>query len=374
MSWNRPLCLAPLVLLLGCSPAEQPAPAPAPEPEPRPAALQKVSIGVSPVLSSAGVFIAIERGYFEELGIEADTTTFAASGAQLLPSLVRGDLDVGGGNISAGLYNAFNDGHGLRIVADKGTVMEGCGYLALIAAEQHVPQGNSSLFSIKKGFKMGTTAPGVSQEIVTERWAQHYGLTLDDIELVHMPYGGFLPALANGSLDATVQIEPHVAKAVAEGIAVRIAGDELVYPDQQSAAIFFSEKFISERPQVAQAWINAYVRGLRDYNDAFFHGEGFDETVALLIEGTRVNEARLYSQMAPVGLKPDGSVISASLEADARWLTDKEYVKAPVDMATIIDSSFVVEANRVLGPYAPPAAAEPAPAPAEGAVPAGEAG
>ena len=363
---SRILLLAGIALLGACSTTtEAPVAEPDVAPEPAEPTLQKVSIGASPVLSSAGIFIAIERGYFAEEGIEADTTTFASSGAELLPSLVKGDLDVGGGNISAGLYNAFNDGHGLRIVADKGTVMKDCGYLALIAAVDHVPDGDVSKFALKKGMKMGTTAPGVSQEIVTERWAQHYGLTLDDIEIVHLPYSGFLPALANGGLDATVQIEPHVAKAVAEGIAVRIAGDEVVYENQQSAAIFFSEKFISERPEVAQGWMNAYVRGLRDYNDAFFHGHQYDETVELLTKWTKVKEVELYSQMVPVGLKPDGSLFTDALAADAQWLTDHEYVKAPVDMSLVVDTSFVEKANEKLGPYIPPKQEEPVAAPEE---------
>jgi len=357
---SRFLMLAGLMALGACDTPEAPTPVAVLSPGPVAPAMQKVSIGASPVLSSAGIFIAIERGYFAEEGIEADTTTFASSGAELLPSLVKGDLDVGGGNISAGLYNAFNDGHGLRIVADKGTVMKDCGYLALIAANQHVPDGDVSKFEIKKGFRMGTTAPGVSQEIVTERWAQHYGLTLDDIEIVHLPYSGFLPALANGGLDATVQIEPHVAKAVAEGIAVRIAGDEVVYEDQQSAAIFFSEKFITERPEVAQAWMKAYVRGLRDYNDAFFYDHRYDETVALLTQWTKVKEIELYSQMVPVGLKPDGSLYTDALAADAQWLTEHGYVKAPVDMSLVVDTSFVEKANQELGPYVPPKQPEPA--------------
>ncbi len=366
---SRFLTLAGLLALGACNTPQAPAPAAEPPPAPEPPALQKVSIGASPVLSSAGIFIAIERGYFAEEGIEADTTTFASSGAELLPSLVKGDLDVGGGNISAGLYNAFNDGHGLRIVADKGTVMADCGYLALIAATQHVPDGDVSKFEIKKGFKMGTTAPGVSQEIATERWAQHYGLTLDDIEIVHLPYSGFLPALANGGLDATVQIEPHVAKAVAEGIAVRIAGDELVYEDQQSAAIFFSEKFISERPELAQAWMKAYVRGLRDYNDAFFHDHQRAEVIELLTKWTSVKQVELYDQMVPVGLKPDGGLFVESLAADAQWLTDHGYVKAPVDMSLIVDTSFIEKANQDLGPYIPPRTVEPVAAPQEAPTP-----
>ncbi|MDP7111258.1 MAG: ABC transporter substrate-binding protein [Myxococcota bacterium] len=360
-----PLIALSLVLLAGCGSGEtDPAGGegtPAAEAA-SPRELQTVTIGVSPVMSSSGVFIALERGYFAEEGIEADTTTFASSGAELLPSLVKGDLMVGGGNISAGLYNAFNDGHGLRIVADKGTVKEGCGYLALIAGKQEVPDGDPARFKLEKGDRMATTAPGVSQEIVTERWAQHYGLELGDIELLHMPYTSFLPALENGSIQAAVEIEPHVARAVDEGIAIRIAGDEDVYADQQSAAIFFSEKFITEQPELAQGWMNAYVRGLRDYNDAFVHGVNREETVQLLIKWTKVKDAALYDKMVPVGLSPDGAMIVDSLRADAEWLQAHEYVKQPVDMAVVVDTSWANKAVQKLGPYQPPqATAEAAP-------------
>jgi NitT/TauT family transport system substrate-binding protein len=317
--------------------------------------LEKVMIGTSPVLSSAGIFIAIERGYFAEEGIKADTTTFASSGAQLLPSLVKGDLDVGGGNINAGIYNAFSDGHGLRIVADKGTVSKGRGYLALIAAKKNVPDGDPSKFKIEKGYTMAVTAKGVSQEIVTERWAKKWGLELSDIRLVTMPYSAFVPALANGSLDATVEIEPHVARAVEEGAAIRIAGDDDVYPDQQSAAIFFSEKFITERPKVAQGWMNAYVRGLRDYNDAFIHGKDFEPVVELLIKWTKVKNPVLYKKMVPVGLSPDGALNVKSLGNDLQWLTDKGYVKKPVKIEQVVDTTFIENAVTKLGTYTPPA-------------------
>ena len=316
--------------------------------------LDKVIIGSSPVLSSAGIFIAMERGYFKEENIDPDTTTFASSGVQMLPSLIKGDLMVGGGNINAGLYNAFNDGHGVRIVADKGTVSKDCGYLALVAALKNVPDNDPAKFKIKKGYVMALTAKGVSQEIVTERWVRKFGLELSDIRLVTMPYGAFVPALANGSLDATVQIEPHVARAVEEKAAIRIAGDDEVYPEQQSAAIFFSEDFVEKHKDLAQRWMNAYLRGLRDYNDAFFHGKDFEKIVKILVKWTKVKDPELYKKMVPVGLSPDGSLNIESLKNDANWLHEKGYVKKPVNINSIVDTSFIENASKKLGPYVPP--------------------
>ena len=64
--------------------------------ESKPAA-EVVKVGSSPVLSSAGIFLALEKGYFKEEGIEVELVPFAGSSAPMLPLLAKGELDVGGG-------------------------------------------------------------------------------------------------------------------------------------------------------------------------------------------------------------------------------------------------------------------------------------
>ena len=84
--------------------------------------LLDVPIGISPVMSSAAMFIAKERGYFEEQGINPIINPFKASGAKMVPFLATGQLFVGGGNVNAGMYNAIANDIPIKIVTDKGTV------------------------------------------------------------------------------------------------------------------------------------------------------------------------------------------------------------------------------------------------------------
>ncbi|MCB1155537.1 ABC transporter substrate-binding protein, partial [bacterium] len=267
--------------------------------------MEKVMIGTSPALSSAGIFIAIEKGYLAEEGIEADATTFHRSGGELLPSLIKGDLDVGAGNVSAGIYNAFNEGHGIQIVADKGHVAKDHGYLALMAAKKHVPDGDVSKFKLQKGFKVSQTGPGVSQEVAYDKWAEHYGISIDDLEIVNLPLPGVGAALDSEQIDASIMIEPFVSRSIEQNMAVKIAGDDQVYPDQQSAVILFSPKFTKERPEVAQKFAKAYVRALRDYNDAFEHGVGKEEVIKILMKYTSVKDRPAYDRIVPAYLSPD---------------------------------------------------------------------
>ncbi len=311
----------------------------------------EVPIGISPVMSSVGVFIALEKGYFKEQGIKPVINPFKASGAKMVPFLATGQLYVAGGNINAGMYNAIANDIPIKIVADKGTVTPGHGYLALLVRKDHVDGGRYKSFKDLKGFKMAVTAKGVSQEIVTERYLKAAGLSLQDIELVTLAYADINIALANKSIDASVQIEPFVSAAVDNQFAVRVAGDDDIYPDQQSAAIMFSPVFMEKYPKQAQGFMVAYVKALRDYNDAFDKGKGKEEIISILTRHTKVTDAGVYQKVVPVGLHPDGSLNVQSLKDDAAWFVQHGYLDKLPDFDKIVDSQYTEFARTQLGAY-----------------------
>ncbi|MDH5727811.1 MAG: ABC transporter substrate-binding protein [Gammaproteobacteria bacterium] len=313
--------------------------------------LLEVPIGIAPTMSSVGVFIAKEKGYFAEQGIKPIINPFKASGAKMVPFLATGQLYVAGGNINAGMYNAVSQDIPIKIVADKGTVSPKHGYLALIVRKDHIDSGRYRSYKDLKGMTMAVTAKGVSQEIVTEMYLQKVGLSLSDIRLVTLGYSDINIALANKSIDASIQIEPFVAAAVKNDFAVRVAGDDEIYPNQQSAVIFMSPEFIEKHPKEAQGWVTAYVKGLRDYNDAYEKGKNKDEIINILTKYTRIKDASIYEKAFPVGLHPEGDLNVASLKSDAQWFYKKGYVKKLPDIDKIVDLSFVQTARKILGPY-----------------------
>ena len=315
------------------------------------AAPVEVAIGISPVTSSAAVFIAAEKGYFEQVGIKPLLQPFKGSAPQMVPLLATGQLMVGGGNVTAGLYNAITQDIPIKLVADKGIVTPGHGYLALIVRKQHVDSGRFKSFADLKGMTLAVTARGVSQEIATEYYLKTAGLTLNDISLSTLAYADMNIALANGALDATVQIEPYVASAVENGLAVRVAGSDEVYPNQQSAVMMYSPIFIEKHPQLAKDFMVAYVRGQRDYNDAFEKNIGRDEIIRILAKHTAMKDPAIYAKVAPVGLHPDGALNIESLRSDAKWFVEHGYLKSEPDMDKIVDTRFVQYAVEKLGPY-----------------------
>src|SRR5712691_1768948 len=78
-----------------------------------------VRVGIANTSSDVGFFIADKKGYFNQEGIQVLFTDFE-SAAKMVAPLGSGQLDVGGGASSAGLYNAVARGINIKIVADKG--------------------------------------------------------------------------------------------------------------------------------------------------------------------------------------------------------------------------------------------------------------
>src|SRR5262249_35548498 len=70
--------------------------------------------------SDGGIFIASDRGYFKQEGIDLDIQRFQTLVDMVAP-LSTGQLQIAAGGLAASLYNAANREVGIRIVADKGS-------------------------------------------------------------------------------------------------------------------------------------------------------------------------------------------------------------------------------------------------------------
>lgn len=305
----------------------------------------KVRVGISPVLSSAPVFLAYEKGYYRDEGLDVELVPFTKSGSAMLPQLATGELDVGGGNLGASFYNAQAKGINLKVVADKGSNTPGSGYLTLVARQGLTVKGPADL----KGKTFSFTGPGVSQEIVADRWLRTGGLTIKDVTVVNMAYEDANPAMAGGRVDATVQIEPLLTAALTQGMATAIKGAQEIYPNQQSAAMFYGEKFSAEKPEAAKAFMVAYLKGVRDYNRAFVQKKDPDSEVAMLMKHTPTDSPEVMRNARPVGLSPDGRLNLTSMQADLDWYAEMGYVQVKPDLNKLVDHSYVDAAAAKLG-------------------------
>lgn len=314
---------------------------------------ETVKVGASPVVSTAGFFVALEKKFFEAEGLDVEIQIFQASSAPMNPLLAKGELDVGGGNLTAGLFAANESGANIKIVADKGSVRERADYIKLLVRKDLVDSGRYKALKDLKGMKLSFTAlGGTSQEAAAAALLKKGGLKPADVEFLKMSYSDSNKALATKTIDAVVQVEPFVTMAEQEGIAKAVTGLYAIYPNQQSAAVFYSPIFAKERRDAAVKFMRAYIRGCRSYSAAFAPtgtATEREEIIAILMKWTSLKEKTLFDKMMPAGLDHDGRLNMASLKQDAEYYLSQGYLKKAPQWETIVDNSFVDEAIKTIG-------------------------
>lgn len=312
----------------------------------------QVRLGIIGGASDAGFFIGLDQGYFREQGIELETTQFD-SAARMVAPLGAGQLDAGGGAHSAGLMNAIARGIALKIVADKGSTPPGFGFQALLFRGDLVDSGALRRPADLRGRRVAVSAQGTSAEVSLGQWLATAGLTLDDVDRVELGFPDHATALGGGSVDASVTIEPFLTRILDQGTARIYQRTDEFTPGRQVAEVLYGGEFVQEQPDVARRFMVAYLRALRDYNDAFARGDTAkqERVIDTLIHHTPVRDRALYDRMVMPGLDPNGRVDRASIADDQEFWLSRGTAHQRVNLDTVIDYSFADAAVRALGPY-----------------------
>jgi NitT/TauT family transport system substrate-binding protein len=347
------------VLTLGALSIACASPAPAPSAASKPAeakpatqpqqAPTTVRIATLRSASDAGLFIAIDKGYFTEQGIEADFAEFGL-GSDIAAMMAAEQIQVGGAAITAGLLNAAARGADIKVVADKGSMLKGFGFGAILVRKDLVDTGAYASPADLKGKRIGVPDLVSGGTIGLDALLQKGGLTLDDAEIISMPFPDQLPALANKAIDVAYSIEPFVTIAAAQGIAVRAVGMDEVLDGQQIAVLMYSPKFAGT--ESAKRFMVAYVKALRDYNDAFVKKQDLDAMAERIAKYSTTSDPAMIKRMVPAGLNPNGYVNLKSIEGDLEWYARRGHVPNVPALNKLVDNSYVDFAVQQLGRYA----------------------
>lgn len=316
------------------------------------AELTEVSVGIANAATDVGFFIADRKGYFRDAGIAVTLTPFA-SAARMIAPLGTGQLDVGAGTAAAGLYNAVERGIRIRIVADKGSIADGYEYSTLLIRKDLVDSGRYRTLADLRGLTVAAAAQGSGSESSLNEALKKGGLKFSDVNVVYMGFPEQLAGYRNKGIDAGVTNEPTMTRTIRDGYAVR-ASPQIIYPGQQTAVVLYSESFVSRRA-LAQKFMNAYLRAVRDYNDALkdgrLAGANAAEIIKILTEYTEVKNPETYASMTAFAVNPDGRVNAASLNNDLAFFKSRALVDGKVSVDQVIDNSFADAAVRALGKY-----------------------
>jgi len=316
------------------------------------AGAQEIAVGTIGASSDSPFFIADKRGYFKDEGLTVKFIRFDSAAKAMAP-LGTGELLVASGATSAALYNAVKRGVPLKIVADKAKNPPGFGFESLLVRKDL--EGKIKTLADFKGRKIAISAAGNSEDFLVDYALHKAGMTIHDVEPVYLGFPQHIAAFTNGGIDVSLTVEPSISSILKAEKAVRFLGVDEFYPQFETAVVFYSERFIKERPEDAKKFMRAFLRGARDYNDALdgdrLTAPAAADVIPILTEYSFIKNPDVYRAMRSHYVDPNGTNNVASLKDVWQFFKNEKLIDGSVTVDQVVDPSFAKWAAEQLGPY-----------------------
>jgi len=311
-----------------------------------------LKVGDVRLLNGGGLYVAVEKGYFREQGLDVRLENLTG-GADAVPFLSTGALDLALGNVSVGLFNAFDRGADVRIIAPAGILPVQDSPLPLIVRKDLIDSGAVRTPADLHGRRVAVNTRGGSVEYLLTKVLERVGLTIHDVEQLTVPFPDMPAALANGSIDAAIPGEPQATRAVNLGVGIKLVKE--IAPGQMTTVITASGQSLRERPEAVRRWMLAYMRGTRDIqppqlgvsDPALFYKP---EHLAIFEKYTGAPEAVLRDQV-PYTFDTDLVIQRDSIEDQqlAHIRNGLLTLAQPVPVEQMVDDRFTRYAQETLG-------------------------
>jgi len=317
----------------------------------KPKEIEKVSIGLLKLTSSAPIFIGIEKGFFKEEGLDLDIEWFEAA-QPIAVATASNKVDIGATGITASLFNMVGSGQGLTIVADKGREHTGYSSSAILVRSDLWEQGIRKIENLK-GKRIGITQTGSTFHYMIGRLLEEKGLALNDVELVSLgKIGALMASLQSGQVDAVILNEPNISKVESAGYGKVLSqvGDIM---DYQTSAIFFAPKFVKDK-SVGVKFLKGYIKSTRYYYDAVLNlkdgrvvpGTNYNEVVTIIANYTGVPVADVKSGLPY--LDRDGKLLSSDIQTQIDWYVSHKMIDKPLSSSQVVNAEMWEKALKEL--------------------------
>ncbi len=232
------------------------------------AAQDKVKVGVFPTASSLPYFVALERGFFKEQGIEPETIRLLG----------------GPPNIAAMISNQIEAAVVLVTIEGMNANLKKPGVAMYIGVHSQNKKYQMEQFVVRKGFAANSlaelkgarimSAPGPANLTAAKAILAKVGLKEGDYSIDQLDMGQHVNAMTAGTFDAGYTLEPQastmrklgVARTIEAGVIAKyILGDE--DGDAFAAGCAITSDFIKNRPDVARRFAAVWKKAIHFVND-----------------------------------------------------------------------------------------------------------
>jgi NitT/TauT family transport system substrate-binding protein len=306
-----------------------------------------VKIGIARSTSNAAELMALKRGYFEQAGIklqwdDIDTT------ANVIALLAQNQYSIVAGGISAGIFNALAKNLPITILSDR--VSTPIGHNLMLR-----PDLKDSVKSFKdlKGKVVASNGQGSVSTYEIGKMLEREGLSITDVDLKIMPFTQMGIAFRNKAIDAGLVIPPFVWQLEEQGLAVPFGNvDELVTPQPMTIAVIMANTdWIKANPDLVQRYMTAWLRGARDYCNAYHGGPERQEVIDELVSSKTEPRRELLEKYPWPARSPEGKINVASMLDINAWYVANKLSAQTFPAERLVNATFIEAANKKLGPF-----------------------
>jgi NitT/TauT family transport system substrate-binding protein len=312
-------------------------------------AAEPLRLGLLHTLSPAPFYIAQERGYFRDEGIDLSFVFFQAA-QPIAAAAVAGDIDIGVTALTGGFFNLAEKG-ALKVIG--GGLHEQRGYegSAILVSNSAYAAGLTTPAQLG-GHSFAITQYGSSFHYMLGRIAEaeHFdaaSVTLRPVQQI----SNMVAAVGSGQVDATIAIASMAKPLAASGRAHIIgwAGDIVPY---QITAVFTTAQMIGQHADLLHRFARAYQKGVADYREAFLRHDAqgkpiidakTDAVIPLISKYVFTGDPKARDKIiSGVGYYDAGAALDvADVMEQLQWFRAQGMVKGDSDPRSVIDMSFL---------------------------------
>ncbi len=304
----------------------------------------KAKVGVLRLSSSAPVFIAQDKGYFKEAGLDLELKFFDAA-QPIAVATASGDVDFGVTAFTAGLYNLAGKGT-LKVIGGMSRERAGYPLIGYFASNNAYASGLKTPKDLA-GKRIAVTQTGSSFHYSLGLLADKYGFKLADIKVLPLQsLSNAAAALKGETVDAALLPVSTARKLIDDGGAKLLGwvGDETPW---QLGAVFASPKALANKPLVTRL-LAALARADREYHDVILasikdgKADINDKTKPLLeiiAKYTNLPVEQVVGNCAYID--PDGKLDIRNVANQIDWLQEQGFVDKGFGVDAVLAKEFV---------------------------------
>jgi NitT/TauT family transport system substrate-binding protein len=304
----------------------------------------KVKLGVLRLSSSAPVFIAQDKGYFRDAGLDVELKFFDAA-QPVAVATTSGDIDFGITSVTAGFYNLAGKG-ALKVIAGMSHEKPGFPLIGYFATARAYASGLNTPKDLA-GKHIAMTQVGSSFHYSLGLLADKYGFKLSEMKLLPMQSLSNVAASLKGERVDAALLPISAARKLLDDGSIKLlgwVGDETPW---QVGAVFAAPKTLDKKELVKKV-LSAIERADREYHDviltAVTGGEApiNDRTRPLLEIIAKYTNLPLEQVVGNCAyIDPEGRLDIKDVANQIEWLKGQGFVDKGVTVEAVITREFV---------------------------------